>query len=355
MSMLAALETTERANVLDRLRDVCDSRGLGGLSSRLGALAALVHPDMRLVDADLADLPRGRTAVERSATHLLDLGGKRLRPMCVALTSRLGDGFGPAARQLAVAAELVHAATLLHDDVVDVGDVRRGAPAARTVYGNAASIFAGDWLLVDALRRVRRARLPDVLDRLLAVIEEMILAEALQLEGRGRPRVGRRTYFRVVEGKTAALFRWAAYAGGRAGRLSVEDCERLSAYGLHLGVAFQLVDDLLDYAGEASATGKALFADLREGKTTYPLILALERDAALRALLEHHFHELSELPSAVTERLHAACAAPDVVVPCRDLAQHHAERAIAALDALPAGPARDALATVALATVHRNT
>ncbi|MFO0001365.1 MAG: polyprenyl synthetase family protein, partial [bacterium] len=106
--------------------------------------------------------------------------------MCVALASRVGTGFSQTARDLAVAAELVHNATLLHDDVVDLGDRRRGAPAARVLYGNAASIYAGDWLLVEALMRVRRAGMPDLLDKALGVLAEMLAAEALQLARRGR-------------------------------------------------------------------------------------------------------------------------------------------------------------------------
>src|SRR5262249_22155884 len=148
-------------------------------------------------------------------------------PLCVALAARAGNGFGAAARQLAVAVELVHTATLLHDDVVDVGDTRRGAPAARVVYGNAASIFAGDWLLVEALRRVRAAAVPDALDRLLDIIEEMIMAESTQLDRRGVMVADRAAYFRVVEGKTASLFRWALWAGGRAGGLDERACRAL--------------------------------------------------------------------------------------------------------------------------------
>jgi octaprenyl-diphosphate synthase len=217
---------------------------------------------------------------------LLSLGGKRLRPICVALSSQVGRGFGAQARKLAVAVELVHSATLLHDDVVDDSDIRRGEPAPRTIYGNAASIFAGDWLLIEALRCVQEANVPGVLDRLLNIIEEMIFAESAQLEARGKIKSDRTLYFHVVEGKTASLFRWALYAGGKAGELSETACDALEGYGRHLGVAFQLVDDLLDWTGRLEATGKRLFGDIREGKITYPLIIALERDATLRPLLE---------------------------------------------------------------------
>src|SRR5262249_50298820 len=149
-------------------------------------LADLVNDDMAELEESLSAIHLSPNLAHRAAGHLLDLGGKRLRPVCVALSARVGSGFGRAARDLAVAVELVHHATLLHDDVVDLGDLRRGSPAARVVYGNAASIFAGDWLLVEALRRVRAAGVDETLDSLLDTIDEMVCAEALQLEYRGR-------------------------------------------------------------------------------------------------------------------------------------------------------------------------
>jgi len=303
---------------------------------------------MNAIAQALADLPRGDTRVQRAAHHLLDQGGKRLRPMCVALASHLGSGLDARGAQLAISVELVHAATLLHDDVVDLGDTRRGAPAARTVYGNAASIFAGDWLLIDALRRVRGARIADTLDRLLDVIEEMILAESLQLERRGQVDTSVDDYFRIVEGKTAVLFQWACFAGGRAGGLDDEACAHLESFGRHLGVAFQLVDDLLDYDGNAEQTGKSLFTDLREGKLTHPLLVARDADASVRAdltrLLDGGNRELEQrIVAGVRPHLNVT----------RDRATRSIAEAFGHLDALPSGAAKEGMRTVALAVVER--
>ena len=179
-----------------------------------------MRADLAAFETELAAIPRGARVVHAAAHHLLDLRGKHLRPLCVALASRFGDGFTDQARALAVAVELVHSATLLHDDVVDVAERRRGEPAACVVYGNAASIFAGDWLLVAALRRIAAAGVDGLLDRMLAVIDEMIVAESIQLERRGNVTGSRDDYFAIVEGKTAALFRWAMVAGARVARLS---------------------------------------------------------------------------------------------------------------------------------------
>ncbi len=356
MSITAALTNSSSDKVLSSLKSVCDSQGLGDLSLRLGQLAELVHWDMKDLEQALDTIPRTERVVHKSANHLLDQGGKRLRPMCVALAARCGDGFSPEARELALAVEFVHCATLLHDDVVDFGDTRRGAPAARTLYGNAASIFAGDWLLVEALRRVRATRVPGTLDRLLDIIDEMIIGESIQLENKRRIDIGRESYFDIVDRKTAALFRWAMFAGGRAGGLEDEACEALEGYGKHLGVAFQLIDDLLDYSGDVSTLGKEPFIDLREGKMTYPLIVALEREPALRGTLEAVMALPAEqAPDAKTmETLTAALERTSALEDCRKLAYEHADRAAAQIADFEAGPARTALLTIAEATVHRD-
>ena len=338
--------------LLRRLQSLCRGRELGALATRLAELATLVGPDVARFEAAMPSLRPEATAVERGAAHLVELGGKRLRPICVALASRLGTGCDARAVQLAVAVELVHAATLLHDDVVDLGENRRGAPAARMIFGNAVSIFAGDWLLIDALRRVREADVDGVLARLLDVIEEMILAESLQLERRGRLDTTEAQWFEIVDGKTAALFRWAMFAGGRAGGLPPEECAVLERYGRHLGVAFQAIDDLLDLTGDPEATGKALFADLREGKLTYPIITSLARDPSLEPRLRDLLRADRSPASAerdVVRILHRTGS----LDACRALALEHAALAKETLRALPASRARDALETVADATVHR--
>ena len=335
--------------VLDRLAQVSTARGAPSLGDRLADLDRWVRDDLRAFEGELSAIPRGARVVHAAAHHLLDLRGKHLRPLCVALASRFGDGFTAAARGLAVAVELVHSATLLHDDVVDVAERRRGQPAASVVYGNAASIFAGDWLLIAALRRIAAAGVDGLLDRMLAVIDEMIIAESVQLERRNKLTGAREDYFAIVEGKTAALFRWAMIAGARVARLPAAGEHALERFGLHLGVAFQAVDDELDFR---DGTGKDPLADLREGKMTYPLVVALEREPALRGRLEALLaaeHPPREQLAAVAHAIRATGA----LAATRALAEDHVERALGMLDELPTGPARDALVTVALASLER--
>jgi octaprenyl-diphosphate synthase len=336
--------------VLDRLAHVSRTRGAPLLADRLASLDRWVKADLADFGAELDQFPRGARMVQQAAQHLLDLKGKHLRPLCVALASKLGAGFTPQARSLAVAVELVHGATLLHDDVVDLAERRRGQPTAAVVYGNAASIFAGDWLLVAALRKIAGTGVDGMLDKMLSIIDEMIIAESVQLERRGRLTGAREDYFAIVEGKTAALFRWAMVAGARAGGLPAAAEAALERYGLHLGVAFQAVDDEIDYASTGE-TGKDPLADLREGKVTFPLVVALEKDPALAPRLEA---ALSDEPSRdELVSIANAVRATGALAATRALAEEHVNRALAVLEELPAGGGRDALQTVALASLER--
>ena len=361
--MLSELTKTPASSpeVLDRLRDLCAQRGLDGLAENLLQLGELVAVDMSTLEEELSAFYRPRSGqreeprVEQAAHHLLAIGGKRLRPLCVALAARVGGGFGTTALQLAVAVELVHNATLLHDDVIDLASTRRGRPAARAEFGNAASIFAGDWLLIEALRRVSKADVPQVLPRLLDTIDEMIHAESLQLENRGRVSLERDLYFRIAEGKSASLFRWAMFAGGRAGGLDDRLCAGLEDFGRDLGIAFQLIDDVLDLTG-SSATGKARFTDLREAKLTFPVIAGLEHEPALAKTVEEIVAEAErgEPDPRLLRRVVDSLQRTGALEEARAVAGRRVEQAITALDTLPTTEATAALALVAKSTIERN-
>jgi octaprenyl-diphosphate synthase len=341
-------------DVFAHLEGVCAGRGLDRLAGKLLELRTWLADDLAEVERALAAAGAGDSLAHDSVRHLLRQDGKRLRPICVALAARCGQGFTPAARTYAVAVELVHNATLLHDDVVDLGDLRRGSPAARVVYGNAASIFGGDWLLIDALGRIQSTGQPEVLARVLDVVKEMVVAESLQLARRGKVRGSTADYFRIVDGKTASLFRWAMFAGARAGGVDPEVAAALEDYGHKLGVAFQLVDDLLDFAGDPAATGKALLTDLREGKMTYPLLLAVERDPALVPVLERVCAaEDSAVDPETASAIARAMATSGVTEDCLALAARLCRDAIKSLAVLPQGRARASLESVALSVPRR--
>lgn len=352
---LPSVTSSTTTNPVARLGAVCASRGPQDVATRLRDLEAWIADDLDALESELATLPRTGSIAHLSAGHQLDLRGKLLRPICVALAAELGRGFGTAAREMALAVELMHNATLLHDDVIDLAERRRGAPAARAVYGNAASVLGGDWLLVEALKRVHKSGDRELLGRALDTIDKMIAAEALQLENRGRVNLERADYYRIVDGKTAALFRWALFAGATAGDLPPHQRTLLERYGGDLGVAFQLADDLLDVAGDPALTGKAVFADLNEGRMTYPLLLALERDGSLKREVEQILgrEECPPLPAPVCDRLQRRLVATGSVRDCRALARRYADAAIACLAPLPEGPIRDALATLAVVAADR--
>lgn len=340
---------------LDRLHATTAEHRAGLVTESLDAIRAFLADDLASIEQALAGVIGAgadcATPLHASALHLLSLSGKRLRPLCVALAARVGGDFNESARAVAVAVELVHNATLLHDDVVDVSDARRGSPTARVIYGNAASVYAGDWLLIDALQRLETCGRADLMVRLLRVLREMLDGEALQLEKRGNVDASVEDYFRIVRGKTASLFRFALYAGGAAGNVPERDCQALGAFGEAMGVAFQVTDDTLDLSGVATDLGKNIFADLHEGKFTYPLLLAMERAPQLRETLRHALadNDCSSLEAEVLGALESTGALADA----RTKALELSNEAMAALAAIPDCRARKALEQVAVALVHR--
>lgn len=346
--------------VLTPLTAAANRVGTAELAERLSALRAWLADELATLEASIRDATDGtedRTLAERAAAWLIARPGKRVRPLCVVLAARVGGrGLDPAVRDAAVAAELVHAATLLHDDVIDVGDTRRGAAAARVVYGNSASILAGDHLLVEALRRIDagpRGGDPALLTRMLDVIGQMVRAEALQLERRGRFDPDRGAYLDIIDGKTASLFRWSLWAGGRLGGLDRDVLDALDSVGTALGRAFQLVDDVLDLAGDPAVCGKSLLADVREGKLTWPLIGGAERDPQVAAMLARWLETEAEPDAAEVGALQRRLRACGAIDDARAFARSCADDARDALVALPPGPARVAIDGVITAAVER--
>jgi octaprenyl-diphosphate synthase len=247
------------------------------------------------------------------------------------------------ARELAVVVELVHLATLLHDDVLDDCDTRRGAVAARCLWGNAVSVLTGDLLLTHALERVARLEPSGLLTTLILTLRRLVDGEVLQLRGRSHLDLTQETYFQVVRDKTASLFEWAGRAAGMACEASEEDSAALAAYGRHLGTAFQLIDDTLDYCGDVLQTGKAIHSDLKEGKVTLPLIHALRLEAGLAPELE----ALRGGDHSAAARLAAAVLELDACAFVRGLARTETARASESLARLPPSPARELLSAVA--------
>ena len=335
------------ANALPVLQETASPDRVGELpASRVEEIRAFVSREMAEVEALLkVRIGEGVSPARESAAHLSDSGGKRVRPLALLLSCACFGPLTERARDLATASEIVHMATLLHDDVIDDGDQRRGRPTSRRVWGNAVSVLAGDMLLVEALRLASLA--PD--DRvtwteLVATLARLVDGEIIQLRGRVAVNLEESTYFDIVRGKTASLFEWSLRAGARTGGAPEAAVDALGRFGASIGVAFQLVDDLLDYEGDAAKTGKTLFADLAEGKVTLPLIRAAAMTGSDVAQLVAKVREGD--PDAARDlgiRVRSSGACEKV----RTLARAETDRALSELAMVPRGPASEALADVA--------
>jgi octaprenyl-diphosphate synthase len=317
------------------------------LSERLAAVQNALKDDLSWVEQTLLSaVESGPRPATDAARHLVSLGGKRVRPLALLLSAAC---FGPvpvSARELAVVAELVHSATLLHDDVVDEGNERRGAPTSRRLWGNAMRVLSGDLLLIHALERTL-IHAPTSMPALVSTLRRLVEGEIVQLRGRTELDVSESTYEQVLRDKTASLFGWATQTGARLAAASDEHQEQMAAFGERLGMAFQLVDDVLDYAAEHS--GKTLLSDLREGKLTLPLVLTVAERPELFEPLARIFAGDPE-PVAQVSRAVLEGAACDEV---RRRARRQTEKAVEALHTLPPSRARDLLEEVAFKLAER--
>jgi len=316
-------------------------------TASLDRLVAATAQDMDAVNRLI--LSRSDSPVEmvpEVASHLIDAGGKRLRPMLTLAAAKGFDASGENHIRFAAAVEFMHNATLLHDDVVDESDMRRGRPAARTIWGNQASVLVGDFLLGQAFLMMVESRDLDalgVLSRAAAVIAE---GEVFQLAKARDLDATEEDYTRIIHAKTATLFEAATEVGAIAGGASAAERKALADYGRALGMAFQLVDDVLDYGGVNGALGKNTGDDLREGKMTLPVILALggataeERDTLAAALGNR------DADRAVLDAVLAIFTRHDTLARTMAEAERHAQAARDALDTLPPSPIRDILYAV---------
>jgi octaprenyl-diphosphate synthase len=259
----------------------------------LSELAALVAPDMARVNAMILSRTGSKVAmIPEVANHLIASGGKRLRPMLTLATGRLAGYEGDGHVKLAASVEFMHTATLLHDDVVDESDMRRGKVAARVKWGNEASVLVGDFLLGQAFKmmvEVGSLRALDILSSAAAVIAE---GEVMQLAAAKNTETNEDEYLAVIRAKTAELFAAACEVGPVIASRPKAEAAACRSYGMNLGIAFQLVDDALDYGGTSQKLGKNVGDDFREGKITLPVVLSFrrgdaeEREFWSRALVE---------------------------------------------------------------------
>jgi len=226
-------------------------------------------------------------AVTYIGQYLQSGGGKRLRPILVLLCGKLFRESNPMLVRMAAVVEMIHTATLVHDDVIDMAKTRRGRPSINMVWGNHTSVLAGDWLYMQAFQVALRERSFPVLDLLIELTQRMVEGELLQLDRIGKIGVTEADYMELIDRKTASLFSACARLGAIGGGADESAERRLGEYAWNLGIAFQLIDDVLDFTSREKILGKPVGNDLREGKVTLPLIYALESaEAEERKLVE---------------------------------------------------------------------
>jgi octaprenyl-diphosphate synthase len=320
--------------------------GLGKLGTALTAreILGLVSGDLEKMEAELRLASVGNIeAVSGIAQHLEGNGGKRLRPILLLVACRLYQEPTADAIRLASIVELIHTATLIHDDVIDDAQTRRGKPAANIVWGNQRSVLAGDWLYMQAFQLTLRLRSFEILDLLISLTQQMVDGELLQLGWIGKLDVTEADSMELIDRKTASLFSACTRLGAIIGGASDSDQIRLGDFGWNLGMAFQLVDDILDFTSRESVLGKPVGNDLHEGKVTLPLIYALaeatptERKLVQRVLADSSYEHVpfSEIRKLVDRYKGVERA--------RERAREFTEKSRALLAGIPESPAQKAL------------
>ena len=309
--------------------------------------------EMREVDVVIARRLRSDVAlINQIAGYIVHAGGKRMRPKLVLLFANALGFVRPERFEMAAVVELIHTATLLHDDVVDESSLRRGKQTANALFGNAASVLVGDFLYSRAFQMmvaVNHIRVLDVLAEATNVIAE---GEVLQLMNMHDPDITVESYLRVIRFKTAKLFEASARLGAVLANASTEVEDACAGYGRALGTAFQLIDDVLDYEGDPHALGKNVGDDLREGKTTLPLLIAMDRGTAdQRDLIRHAIeHGALDRLADIIEIVRATGA----LEATREAARIEAKRARDCLSLLPRNRWRDSLLEFAAQSAERS-
>ena len=318
------------------------------------ALANLVAEDMAAVNQLILQRMESHVAlIPQLAGHLIAAGGKRLRPTLTLACARLCGYTGPRHRKLAACVEFIHTATLLHDDVVDESHLRRGEPSANALFGNEASVLVGDFLFSRSFLLMVEDGSLDVL-RILSTASAVIAeGEVLQLSTAHNSATSEQAYLEVVRAKTAELFAAACRLGAVvAGRPASEE-EALRTYGLNLGIAFQIVDDVLDFVAEQAQLGKTIGDDFRDGKMTLPVILAIHRGGkAERAFWQRTLDENDQRDGDLEHAL-ALLQRHNALRDAIDRARHYGAIARDALGLFPDSPVRQMLLDIVDFTVDR--
>lgn len=316
-------------------------------------IRSIVSADLAAVDNLIRDRLDSDVLLIRSiAEHIIGGGGKRLRPALLILAAKAGGYAGSKHIELAAVVEFIHTATLLHDDVVDESDLRRGNKTANAEFGNAASVLVGDFLYSRAFQMMVSAGQMRIMKVLADATNAIAEGEVLQLLNTHNSAISELEYLQIIHRKTAKLFEAAAQLGAILSNATTDIETGLARYGMHLGTAFQLIDDVLDYSGDATTTGKNLGDDLNEGKPTLPLIHVLQSGAPEHAKVVRNAIEQGGRNGF--ENVLAAIKTTGSLDYAIDVARREIEHARSALDSLPQSNFKDCLLKLAVFAVERD-
>jgi octaprenyl-diphosphate synthase len=303
-----------------------------------------IRADLRLVEDEFQRHVQSQVAlIPAMGRYIQDSGGKRIRPAVLLMAARMSGYTGEKAVMFASVVEFIHTATLVHDDIIDESELRRGRQAVHARWGNDVTVLLGDFLYIKSMSMALTYDSLDVIRALCDVTLKMIEGELDQLTKNGLVELTEEEHFEIIRRKTAYLFAGSAKIGGMLGPTSPEQQEALWEYGFNIGMAFQVVDDLLDFTGEEDALGKPVGGDLREGKMTLPVIHLLahapeESEALVRAIVEGRSATIEEW-----RQLRALLARHGSIDYAQRQAETFVERAKRALECFPASDAREAL------------
>ena len=315
----------------------------------------LIHDDLACVEKQISlESVASVEAVTAIGQYLQAAGGKRLRPALLLLSAKLvGDG-GQSAIRLGAVVEIIHSATLVHDDVIDVAETRRGRPSTNVRWGNHTSVLAGDWLYMQAFQMALRERNFRTLDLLIGLTQMMVEGELLQLERIGRIDISEADCMELVDRKTACLFSVCARLGGVAAQADARTQEKLAEYAWNLGMAFQLVDDMLDFTSREKVLGKPVGNDLREGKVTLPLVYALECASTAERRMVEKILEQRNYGEVPFSQILALLEKYRGIERLKDRAQSFTDKARQIVSEFPESPYQRALLTVTELVTERD-
>jgi len=318
-------------------------------------ILSLVKDDLSEIEVALEqNLKPHFDLVSQIAGHILFSGGKRLRPLLMVLSARLCGYDGNYEKTFSTIFEYLHAATLLHDDLVDEATLRRGKPVAHSIWGNAIAVLVGDFLLARSLSIAAETKRPDVIKVVAAITENMSQGEIYQLMKKGCIDLTEAEYMEIIERKTAVLFQGTCRVGALISEVSKEKEDALAGYGFNIGIAFQMVDDLLDYSQNTPALGKKVGADLKEGKLTLPVIYSLKSADSTDRIQMEKIIKNKDFSMEDFETLIAIMKKYGGQTYTQKVAQKYVENAKNALEIFKNSTTKEILLTIADYTLARN-